>query len=82
MATTINQLTVEEFQKHFNKLSVNYKSKDGFYVVLIGYNNQCKTLIDYPFATIEEARKGTMSYKGKCKTAYITKGKPVGFEEI
>lgn len=25
MATTINQLTVEEFQKHFNRLPVNYK---------------------------------------------------------
>lgn len=24
---TINQLTVEEFQKHFNRLPVNYKSK-------------------------------------------------------
>lgn len=26
MANTINQLTVEEFQKHFNRLPVNYKS--------------------------------------------------------
>lgn len=36
MTTTINQLTVEEFQKHFNKLPVNYKSKAGIeYVTFI-----------------------------------------------
>ena len=28
MANTINQLTVEEFQKHFNRLPVNYKSRN------------------------------------------------------
>lgn len=26
---TINQLTVKEFQKHFNRMPVNYKSKAG-----------------------------------------------------
>lgn len=36
MANTINQLTVEEFQKHFNRLPVNYKSKTGIeYVTFI-----------------------------------------------
>lgn len=28
MANTINKLTVEEFQKHFNRLPINYKSKN------------------------------------------------------
>lgn len=28
MANTINKLTVEEFQKHFNRLPVNYRSKN------------------------------------------------------
>lgn len=58
------------------------QEENSFYVVLIGYNNQCETLIDYPFTTIEEARKETMSYKGKYKKAKIYKGKPAGFEEI
>lgn len=30
MANTINQLTVEEFQKHFNRLPVNYIIVVGF----------------------------------------------------
>ena len=36
MANTINQLTVEEFQKHFNRLPINYKSANGIeYVTFI-----------------------------------------------
>lgn len=62
--------------------AVREQEENGFYVVLIGYKKQCETLIDYPFATIEEARKEAMSYRGKCKTARIIKGKPAGFEEI
>lgn len=36
MANTINNLTVKEFQKHFNRMPVNYKSKAGIeYVTFI-----------------------------------------------
>lgn len=83
--TTIKKMSYEaEMYDGLEDLAleaVKEQKENGFYVVLIGYKSQCKTLIDYPFATIEEARKGTMSYKGKCKTAYITKGKPAGFEK-
>lgn len=52
------------------------QEENGFYVILIGYKNQCETLIDYPFYTREEAIKEAMSYKGKCKKARIVQGKP------
>lgn len=29
MAITITQVTIEEFQKHFNRLPINYKSANG-----------------------------------------------------
>lgn len=36
MTNTINNLTVEEFQKHFNRLPINYKSAKGIeYVTFI-----------------------------------------------
>ena len=36
MTNTINNLTVKEFQKHFNRMPVNYKSKAGIeYVTFI-----------------------------------------------
>lgn len=47
--------------------AIREQEENGFYVVLIGYNNQCETLIDYPFTTIEEARKEAMSYKANAK---------------
>lgn len=56
------------------------QEENSYYVVLKG-NNHCKTLIDYPFDSIEEAREAALSYKGQYKTATITKGKPIGFEE-
>ena len=61
--------------------AIREQEENSFYVVLIGYNNQDETLIDYPFDTKEEAIKKAMSYKGKYKTAKIIKGKSVRFKK-
>lgn len=46
MANTINQLTIGEFQKHFNRLPVNYKSKTGIeYITFITTLNIFKQVI-------------------------------------
>lgn len=52
------------------------QEENGYYIALMGYKGHKEYLIDYPFDSIEKARREAFTYKGVCKTAKIYHGKP------
>lgn len=52
------------------------QEENGYYIALIDYRGHKEYLIDYPFDSIEKARREIFTYRNICKKAKIYHGKP------